>query len=55
MTVKELRKLLFEMDDDAIIVIGCQGYIQAADEEIRATESNGKVFLTDTCYYEEID
>ena len=55
MTVKELRKLLFEMDDDAVVVIGCQGYLIEEIEEIRATESNGKVFLTDTCYYEEID
>lgn len=56
MTVKELRRLLFECNDDSEIVVGCQGYLTEynADDEIRVKENGNAVYITDNCFYNEV-
>lgn len=56
MIVKDLRKLLFECDDNLEIVIGCQGYLSKynSDDEIRVKQSENAVYITDDCYYKEV-
>lgn len=56
MTVKELRKILFTMDDNAEIIIGCQGYLSEynADEKLNVTETGNAVYITDSCFYPEV-
>ncbi len=58
MTVKELRAILFNMPDDAKIVVGCQGYASdycEEESEVRATLSGGSVYLTDYTHYDQLD
>lgn len=57
MIVKDLRRLLFECDDNLEVVIGCQGYLTEynADDEIRVKQSGNAVYITDNCYYKEVD
>lgn len=56
LTVKDLIKALSKMNEDAQIVVGCQGYLSEynADDYIRVNEVGAAVYITDCCYYAEI-
>jgi len=57
MTVKELRKLLFDCDDNDEICLGVQGYLTEynADNEIIVKRVGNTVFIVDNCYYPEME
>lgn len=57
MTVKELRKLLFDCDDENEICLGVQGYLTEynADDEIIVKRVGNTAFIVDNCYYSEME
>ena len=56
-TVKDLREALAKMDDNAHIIIGCQGYTSNYndDDTIRINQVGDEVYITDYIHYDEID
>lgn len=57
MTVKELRSILFECNDDDLVIVGCEGYTNDGDSDygIKVIERKDEkqVLICDNCYYGE--
>ena len=55
LTIKELKAVIQDMDDDANIYVGCQGYTnygECQDNETKAFVHDGNLFVTDSCKLE---
>ena len=55
MTVQELIDELMKKDRNAQVIIGCQGYTNTPDDDIRVMTTGSKIYIADSCYYPEID
>lgn len=56
MTVKELIAELEKMDENDHVFVGAQGYTNSMSEDKSIFVENGEsgVYITDTCFYEEV-
>ena len=52
MTVKDLIKKLEELPKDKKIFLGVEGY--TTNQDIRLLETENKIYITDSCYYETL-